>query len=322
MELRQTLRDRDRARPLLAATTQTLAFTSNSDAWVDVTAFTRHLVAVAKHPHADLLTCGACTHALAQAVALYQGAFLNGFSVPDSDLFEQWVVTAREKLHQQALDVFTILSRCYQTQGDLAQALQTVRRLLELAPWQEEAHRQLMLLLALSGQRTQALAQYDRCTQILMDELGVPPAKETDALYDQILAGEIGPASRSIPLLVTPPAPAAAPPPFQVLTPPPHVDERPARSFLLQMVQLRQQPRRGKALCLLRLACLFLQFKVGLDGRSQRFHKSKYGKALIEPADLLWPSVPIRLPVWRPCGLLASRAQRAQDLQADIDDEL
>ena len=80
-------------------------------------------------------------------------------------------------------------------ESDLPSALGTVRRLLRLAPWQEEAHRQLMRILALDGQRSVALAQYDVLSQMLMDELGVPPAPETDALYDQILAGEVEPLS-------------------------------------------------------------------------------------------------------------------------------
>ena len=52
-----------------------------------------------------------------------------------------------------------------------------------------------MRLLALAGQRTAALKQYDKCTAALLNELGVPPSAETNALYDQIMAGEVGPPS-------------------------------------------------------------------------------------------------------------------------------
>ena len=41
----------------------------------------------------------------------------------------------------------------------------------------------------LDGQRGAALKQYDACASALMDELGVPPSAETNALYDRILAG-------------------------------------------------------------------------------------------------------------------------------------
>jgi predicted ATPase/Tfp pilus assembly protein PilF len=57
-------------------------------------------------------------------------------------------------------------------------------------PWREEAHRQLMLLLARSGQRSAALRQYETCRRILADELGVEPGAETRVLYERIRAAE------------------------------------------------------------------------------------------------------------------------------------
>ncbi|MCB0090479.1 MAG: bacterial transcriptional activator domain-containing protein, partial [Caldilineaceae bacterium] len=118
----------------------------------------------------------------AQAAALYAGPFLDDFYVADSDLLEDWMVTTRERLHQQMLTALSKLTEQQETQGKWDNALASVRRLLALAPWQEEAHCQLMRLLARSGQRSAALAQYDTLTQMLMDELGVSPAPETDAL--------------------------------------------------------------------------------------------------------------------------------------------
>ena len=52
----------------------------------------------------------------------------------------------------------------------------------------ERAHRQLMRLYALSGDRTQALHQYQRCVNALQVELGVEPSARTRQLYDQIQA--------------------------------------------------------------------------------------------------------------------------------------
>src|SRR4029079_17377356 len=60
-------------------------------------------------------------------------------------------------------------------------------------PTREEAHRQLMLLLTLSGQRGAALAQYETCRRALNDELGLDPDTETEALYRRILDGTVQP---------------------------------------------------------------------------------------------------------------------------------
>jgi DNA-binding SARP family transcriptional activator len=49
-----------------------------------------------------------------------------------------------------------------------------------------------MLLLALSGQRSAALAQYETCRRVLAEEFGVEPLEETIALYERIRVGEMG----------------------------------------------------------------------------------------------------------------------------------
>ena len=50
----------------------------------------------------------------------------------------------------------------------------------------ECTHRQLMQLYTLSGDRTQAMRQYERCVAVLDKELGVEPAASTTELYRRI----------------------------------------------------------------------------------------------------------------------------------------
>src|SRR5262249_19371415 len=57
---------------------------------------------------------------------------------------------------------------------------------LQLEPWREEAHRQVMRLLSRTGERSAALAQYAACRRTLAAELGLDPARETTALYERI----------------------------------------------------------------------------------------------------------------------------------------
>lgn len=206
LNLRKALGDSDATPPYLLISPQTIAFNPTSDHQVDVITFIRYLAA-------------GTPEAQQKALDLYHGPFLEGFSVAESDLLEHWILAQREHLHQLALDAFSTLRAHYEIAGELQQAQQLVRRLLVLAPWQEEAHRQLMRLLALSGERTMALAQYDTLSQILLDELGVPPAPETDALYDQILAGEIA-AKTPVPTAPVAAAPAPLPAPPEPARPP------------------------------------------------------------------------------------------------------
>ena len=85
-----------------------------------------------------------------------------------------------------------MLTAHYQNQGNYEQVQRYAERQLALEPWREEAHRQLMWALAMDGGRGAALAQYETCRRLLADELGVEPAEETVALYEQIRDGVLG----------------------------------------------------------------------------------------------------------------------------------
>jgi ABC-type oligopeptide transport system substrate-binding subunit/DNA-binding SARP family transcriptional activator len=126
-----------------------------------------------------------------KAVALYQGEFLAGFSVRGSSAFDDWASLERERLHRTVIDALGELVAVHLGAGIYPEGIAHARRLLLLDPWQEAAHRQLMRLLAYSGQRGAALAQYETCRQVLADELGMEPEQETTRLYKQIQAGEL-----------------------------------------------------------------------------------------------------------------------------------
>ncbi len=51
-----------------------------------------------------------------------------------------------------------------------------LRRQVELEPWHEEAHQQLMRLYARNEQRSRALIQFENCQRILRAELDVEPS--------------------------------------------------------------------------------------------------------------------------------------------------
>jgi len=175
--LRRALGDRETAAPVVLADRETVQFNSAGDAWVDAQAF-RALT----EPHQPV-------DCLEQGIALYRGPFLEGFSLKDSAPFEEWVQVVREQLQRQCLAALARLAEHHEQRGDLDKACQVAWRQLDLAPWQEETHRQLMRLLALSGQRGAALAQYETCRHVLQTELGVEPAPETVALYERIRDG-------------------------------------------------------------------------------------------------------------------------------------
>jgi DNA-binding SARP family transcriptional activator len=129
--------------------------------------------------------------ALLEAAVSYRGSFMADILLKECPEFDAWLAIEQELWRQRIATVLHRLISHYRNSGDYEQGLTFSERLLSQDPWREEAHREMMLMLALSGQRTAALAQYEKCCDILIEELGVNPSAETTALYYRIRNGEI-----------------------------------------------------------------------------------------------------------------------------------
>lgn len=203
--LRHTLRQAEEPEsPFLLITPQSVQFNAESDYALDVNAFEALIAETRRHRHRQrrLPSCRACMQRLTRAVEMYGGGFLAGFSIKNAAAFDEWAALQRERLRLQVLDALDVLATHHERRGEDAQVEAYARRQIELEPWQESAHRQLMRTLARRGKRALALAQYTSCAQALERELGIEPEAETTALYEQIRAGEresVGAAERLAP---------------------------------------------------------------------------------------------------------------------------
>jgi DNA-binding SARP family transcriptional activator/predicted ATPase len=203
--LRYVIDDRQARLPHLLVTRETIQFNQDSDHWLDVASFQRLLdEARASHPaeapstsreDQEQLTDDPRAACWEEAMALYQGPFLDDLVLRDGADFEAWALAMRTALEREALAALRQLAQHHGERGDYERARAVAWRETELAPWREGAHRRLMQWLALSGQRSAALAQYQACCRILMDELGVRPAARTTALYEAIRDGTLSPGS-------------------------------------------------------------------------------------------------------------------------------
>jgi WD40 repeat protein/DNA-binding SARP family transcriptional activator len=190
-QLRQALDDHHADPPFLLINRRAIQWNQAADSWLDVGALTACMAGPQTHPHPDLLGCPSCMQQLQQAVDLYRGPFLDGFFVRDSDLFEAWILLKREWLHGQVLQALDALAVYYERRREWEAALHAARRQIEIDPFREAAHRQVMRLLALRGQRNAALMHYETYRRWLADQLAVEPADETTILYGRILAGDL-----------------------------------------------------------------------------------------------------------------------------------
>lgn len=126
---------------------------------------------------------------LTEAVDLYQGDFLAGFYLPDSENFEEWVGARRAMYRRLVLEGLGKLTAVLLSQNDFPTAERYARRQLEIDNLRESSHRQLMELLAKKGQRRAALSHYETFVACLRAELDVEPTAATRQLAESIRAG-------------------------------------------------------------------------------------------------------------------------------------
>jgi predicted ATPase/DNA-binding SARP family transcriptional activator len=120
------------------------------------------------------------------AVALYRDDFMRGFSLPDSDAFDEWQFFQSQSLRQRLGAVLEKLVRGYIAQNRYEEAIPYARRWVLMDNLNESAHRNLMRLYDWTGQRTAALRQFQDCANLLREELGIAPDEKTKSLYQAL----------------------------------------------------------------------------------------------------------------------------------------
>ena len=124
--------------------------------------------------------------ALQRAIDLYKGSFLE-------ECFSEWAGTKRERLEQQYLAALDSLARLLAAQGRLKDCLSLYQAVLRHDAFREDVQREVIRCYALMGNRAAAARHYREYVDFLARELGVRPSGRTQALYERIMRGEVGP---------------------------------------------------------------------------------------------------------------------------------
>ncbi len=179
--LRQALSNlRKLAAPYVLITRDSVEFNTAAPHLLDCAAF---LTAIQPRPRDSVAEQ---SERWQDAASWYRGDFLAGFWVRQAPEFEEWALRERTRFREQALQALHALTDHYLQSGAYRAAVESARHLLTLDEWREEAHSQLMLALARSGQRAAALQQYDACRRLLETELGVEPSAALTTLARRI----------------------------------------------------------------------------------------------------------------------------------------
>ena len=168
------------------------------------------------------------------------GALLEGLDYDDGTELFEWVNAARERVRRRHGEWLAEHASRHESRQQIALALQYAQRLLAAEPLLEHAHRRVMRLHYLRGDRGAALAAYEHCKTLLRAELGAAPDRETRELAETVGAQAIS--------LARPRAP-----PVSVLRPPRVIGREAPRARLATAIAgrrvalVRGEPGIGKS---------------------------------------------------------------------------
>ncbi len=164
-------------------------------------ALRQRLFRLRKQLGADLVTgqtvlelVGGLTHDLVDSTTL-----LGDLHCPESPELDAWLDRRRAAQKSQKRQQLEAQIEALEAVGDTAAALPLSQALVDAEPLSEDAHRRLMRLHYLRGDRAAAMLAFDRLEQLLKHEVGTAPSAETLALLttlEQAAPLDHGPAVR------------------------------------------------------------------------------------------------------------------------------
>jgi predicted ATPase/DNA-binding SARP family transcriptional activator len=117
---------------------------------------------------------------LQRAIAAYGGDFLAGMTAGE------WAHGRRDELRRRFETALFASGRLQAAAGRYQAAVTAFRRAIEHEPLNESAHRELMACWEQLGETARAVKHYEELAALLKDQVGVPPATETTALYERL----------------------------------------------------------------------------------------------------------------------------------------
>jgi len=128
----------------------------------------------------------AATGDWAAAAELVSGEFLEGFALAEASEFEDWLAAERELWGRRGVEVLLSCAEAHAQVGKVEEAFGCAGRALALQPTSESALRCALRCRSLAGDRAGALALFERFHDRLLEEVGVEPSAETQALIERV----------------------------------------------------------------------------------------------------------------------------------------
>jgi DNA-binding SARP family transcriptional activator len=128
---------------------------------------------------------------------------LGGFDYGDLEAFEGWLTGQRQALGRRRAEQWSGDAARLEVRGEIAAALVLAERIVACQPTLEHGWRRLIRLHYLRGDRSAAIAAFERFERDVCRELGVRPAPETQALLALVERAATAPSGLLAPLPVS-----------------------------------------------------------------------------------------------------------------------
>lgn len=176
--------------PFLSIERKSISFVPNVNTTLDVRDLLDQINQV--HPEWDQTAelAAKTRRTLGELLDTYQGDFMQGFNVRDARGFEEWMLMEKERIQFEVISAYEMLIDFCKKHGDFSSGIVHARRLLEIDPLREGIHNDLMMMLARTGNRVDALKQYLALEQLLDEQLNLEPDSVTKDLYERIRTSE------------------------------------------------------------------------------------------------------------------------------------
>lgn len=158
-----------------------------AEAWLDVGPFVTLRVATDLSRFEQAVERGRAHDAL--RLHAHGASLLAGVEPRGASAFDDWLAGERARVERLYRESLRSHAADLERAGDIGGAVRSLRRVLELDPLDESAHRAVMRCEYRRDRIDAAIAQFEACRRVLADELGAEPLPETAALAAAIEAG-------------------------------------------------------------------------------------------------------------------------------------
>lgn len=211
--LKKAMSEVNNQTPILITSQDTIGINPEINIHVDLLEFencSKHALkyfTLEKHlDHVDIL-------GLKKAIDLFKGSFLERFTMDESPLFDEWVLTIRENTDQKAAEIFALICEYYERRKEYDLASEYADRIITLTPWDEPAYVHSMRLYAIRKHWSTAKKRYFQLKDYLEKNFSIEPIKSVSDLYeeirhlsfdDRLLLPQISPARSCLPTTSSP----------------------------------------------------------------------------------------------------------------------